>query len=68
MIPNAEAKLESLLDQNEMEGPAFKIKEDLRITWVGKFIRKRSAEELSQLVDIINLCEVGCDAGIFVVA
>lgn len=54
MIPNAEAKLESLLDQNEMEGPAFKIKEDPRITRVGKFIRKTSIDELPQLVNIIR--------------
>lgn len=53
MIPNAEAKLESLLDQNEMQGPAFKIKEDPRITRVGKFIRKTSIDELPQLVNII---------------
>lgn len=53
MIPNAEAKLEALLDQNEMEGPAFKIKEDPRITRVGKFIRKTSIDELPQLVNII---------------
>lgn len=54
MIPNAEAKLESLLDQNEMDGPAFKIKEDPRITRVGKFIRKTSIDELPQLVNIIR--------------
>lgn len=54
MIPNAEAKLESLLDQNEMEGPAFKIKEDPRITRVGKVIRRTSIDELPQLVNIIR--------------
>lgn len=53
MIPNAEAKLESLLDQNEMQGPAFKIKEDPRITRVGRFIRRTSIDELPQLVNII---------------
>ena len=40
MCANAEAKLDDLLDQNEMDGPVFKIKEDPRITRVGKFIRK----------------------------
>ncbi|MBO5953555.1 MAG: sugar transferase [Oscillospiraceae bacterium] len=54
MIPNAEAKLEELLDQNEMEGPAFKIKEDPRITKVGKFIRKTSLDELPQLWNILK--------------
>jgi len=53
MIPNAEAKLESLLDQNEMEGPAFKIREDPRITRIGKIIRRTSVDELPQLVNII---------------
>jgi len=54
MIPNAEAKLEALLDQNEMEGPAFKIKEDPRITKVGRIIRKTSIDELPQLVNILK--------------
>ena len=35
MCPNAEAKLNDLLDQNEMDGPVFKIKDDPRITRVG---------------------------------
>ena len=42
MYVNAEAMLDSLLNQNEMSGPAFKIKDDPRITRVGKFIRKTS--------------------------
>ena len=46
LCPNAEAKLEDLLDQNEMDGPVFKIKDDPRITRVGKFIRKTSLDEL----------------------
>ena len=54
MIPNAESKLEALLDQNEMEGPAFKIKEDPRITKVGRFIRKTSIDELPQLWNIFK--------------
>ena len=32
MCPNAEAKLDALLDQNEMDGPVFKIKDDPRIS------------------------------------
>jgi len=54
MVPNAEAKLENLLDQNEMEGPAFKIKDDPRITRVGHFIRKTSIDELPQLWNILK--------------
>ena len=54
MIPNAEQKLEELLSQNEMEGPAFKIKDDPRITRVGRFLRKTSIDELPQLWNILK--------------
>lgn len=53
MVPNAEAKLNELLDKNEMDGPVFKIKDDPRITRVGKFIRKTSIDELPQLFNIL---------------
>ncbi len=53
MCPNAHQMLDSLRDLNEMNGPAFKIKDDPRITKVGKFIRKTSIDELPQLVNII---------------
>ena len=54
MCPNAEAKLDDLLDQNEMDGPVFKIKDDPRITRVGKFIRKTSIDELPQFFDVVR--------------
>ena len=54
MIPNAEEKLKELLAQNEMEGPAFKIKDDPRITRVGRFIRRTSLDELPQLWNILR--------------
>ena len=54
MKPNAEAELEALLEQNEMEGPAFKIKKDPRITRVGSFIRKTSIDELPQLWNVLR--------------
>lgn len=53
MVVNAEEKLDSLLDQNEMDGPVFKIKDDPRITRVGHFIRRCSIDELPQLVNIL---------------
>jgi len=53
MCPDAESKLESLMDKNEMKGPAFKIEDDPRITKVGRFIRKTSIDELPQLINII---------------
>ena len=54
MCPNAEAKLDDLLGQNEMDGPVFKIKDDPRITRVGKFIRKTSIDELPQFFDVVR--------------
>lgn len=54
MIPNAEDKLEALLDQNEMDGPVFKIEDDPRITKVGRFIRKTSIDELPQFWNILK--------------
>ena len=53
MVPNADKMLESLLSQNEMEGPAFKIKDDPRITRVGRFIRRSSIDELPQLWNVL---------------
>ena len=54
MIPNAEQKLDSLMQYNEMSGPAFKMRNDPRITKVGNFIRKTSIDELPQLLNIIK--------------
>lgn len=54
MIPNAESMLESLLDKNEMDGPAFKIKDDPRITRFGKIIRKCCIDELPQLLNVLK--------------
>ena len=53
MCPDADEKLDSLMDQNEMEGPAFKMENDPRITKIGHFIRRTSIDELPQLVNII---------------
>lgn len=54
MVPNAEQMLDSLLDKNEMEGPAFKIKEDPRITRFGRIIRRTCIDELPQLINVIK--------------
>lgn len=54
MVQNAEELKEKLLSQNEMSGPMFKMKEDPRITKVGKFIRKTSIDELPQLFNVIK--------------
>ena len=54
MVVNAEELKEDLEEQNEMSGPMFKIKDDPRITKVGKFIRKTSIDELPQLWNVLK--------------
>ena len=54
MVANAEELKEKLANENERTGPMFKIKNDPRITKVGKFIRKTSIDELPQLVNILK--------------
>lgn len=54
MKPNAEAELVKLLDKNEMSGPVFKIKNDPRITRVGRFIRRSGIDELPQLWNVLK--------------
>lgn len=54
MIPNAEELKDKLIAEgkNEVDGPAFKMKNDPRITKFGKFLRKTSIDELPQIWDI----------------
>ena len=54
MCVDAEEKLSALMEENQFEGKAFKIKDDPRITKVGHFIRNTSIDELPQLVNIIR--------------
>ena len=54
MHAGADQMKASLEAQNEMDGPVFKIKEDPRITRVGRFIRKTSIDELPQLWNILK--------------
>ena len=54
MVTNAEELLENLLDENEVEGAMFKMKEDPRVTRIGKTIRKFSIDELPQLWNVIK--------------
>ena len=46
--------LDSLLEQNEMDGPAFKMTDDPRITRFGRFIRRSCIDELPQLLNILK--------------
>lgn len=54
MVSNAEELLDQLKEKNEKDGPVFKMKDDPRITRIGKFIRKTSIDELPQLFNILK--------------
>jgi len=54
MRHDAELIKATLLDQNEMSGPVFKLRSDPRITGVGRFIRKYSIDELPQLWNVLK--------------
>lgn len=54
MVPAAESIQESLTHLNEMKGPAFKIKNDPRITPIGHILRKTSIDELPQLFNVLK--------------
>jgi exopolysaccharide biosynthesis polyprenyl glycosylphosphotransferase len=54
MISTAESIQEQLLHLNEMTGPAFKIKNDPRVTPLGRILRKTSIDELPQLFNVLR--------------
>ncbi|EKD26412.1 MAG: hypothetical protein ACD_79C01216G0003 [uncultured bacterium] len=53
MIQNAEELKKSLLSENEQDGPVFKMKNDPRVTKLGKFLRKTSIDEIPQLLNVL---------------
>lgn len=54
MFVNADQMLAELKDQNDVEGPMFKMKDDPRITKIGHLIRKHSLDELPQFLNVIK--------------
>jgi len=54
MVQGAEAKQKELAAFNVMKGPAFKMKNDPRVTRVGRFLRKTSFDELPQLFNVLR--------------
>jgi exopolysaccharide biosynthesis polyprenyl glycosylphosphotransferase len=54
MVRDAEALKNGLRDRNQRQGPIFKIKSDPRITWVGRYLRRYSLDELPQLFNVLK--------------
>ncbi len=54
MFADAEQRMAEVEHLNEAEGPIFKIKDDPRVTRVGRFIRKTSLDELPQLLNVLT--------------
>lgn len=54
MVMDAEEKLKDLVDIDNLDEPVFKIKNDPRVTAVGKFLRRTSLDEIPQLLNVIK--------------
>ena len=54
MYVDAEKRKADLMEQNEMDGPVFKMKDDPRITRLGKILRKTSVDELPQFFNVLR--------------
>jgi exopolysaccharide biosynthesis polyprenyl glycosylphosphotransferase len=54
MQPDAEARQAALEDLNQAQGPVFKMKDDPRVTRVGRFLRRWSIDELPQLINVLK--------------
>jgi exopolysaccharide biosynthesis polyprenyl glycosylphosphotransferase len=54
MVKDADKIRVDLELKNEMDGPAFKMKDDPRITWLGKLLRRTGLDELPQLINVLK--------------
>jgi len=54
MVDGAEAMQKELEKHNEVSGPVFKIKNDPRVTSIGKFLRRTSIDEIPQLINVFK--------------
>lgn len=54
MFINADKMLNKLKEQNDVDGPMFKMKDDPRVTKIGHFIRKHSLDELPQFLNVLK--------------
>jgi exopolysaccharide biosynthesis polyprenyl glycosylphosphotransferase len=54
MVQGAERMLADLQDRNEMDGPVFKMREDPRVTRVGRWLRRSSLDELPQFWNVLH--------------
>jgi len=54
MVPNADQLKQELLPFNEMQGPVFKMRNDPRVTRLGRFLRRFSLDELPQLYSVLK--------------
>jgi exopolysaccharide biosynthesis polyprenyl glycosylphosphotransferase len=54
MVPDAEARLADLAESNVINGPAFKVADDPRITRIGRLLRRTSTDELPQFWNVLR--------------